>query len=348
MLPKMAMEKIKCDFCENNTGKILYDMGKRIFSKKDFKIIYCNYCEILYTSPRLSGFEITKYYPDDFYSFQPFNFSSFLPESDSLKKKITTFIKKTVLAETHGYPLISRPNIFLPKVFYKVIGRIFQHQIGYFFPPYIKDGKVLDVGCGNGSYLAKLRELGWDVYGVEQNKKIGDWARQNLSLNIFSGDFESSKFPDNHFDVINFTHVFEHLPDLKVSLNEVQRVLKKGGLLIIDVPNVASVEQKIFGKYWSGWAPPLHLFHFSPSIIKKILNENGFEIIKIIYSADPRRVIASLPFFWNCITKNNNSKMQRFLDADKNIVLRLFLIPIGYFLSIIRQTSTIIVWARKI
>lgn len=140
--------------------------------------------------------------------------------------------------------------------------------------------------------------MGYETYGIELNKKAVQWARDMLGLNVFSGTLLNNRFPSEFFDIVNFSHVFEHLHDPIETLQEVYRILKFGGVVMIDIPNNESLERRIFGEYWGGWDPPRHLFHFSPRTIKKVLQKSKFVVEKIEFPSDPRSVIPTLPFFF--------------------------------------------------
>jgi len=112
---------------------------------------------------------------------------------------------------------------------------------------------------------------------VEVSKYAAAYGNKH-GLNIFNGELNDAKFPSNFFDVIVMNHVLEHLFNPKETLQEVSRILKPDGLLIIGIPNIDSYAARVFGKYWSAMEIPRHLYHFSVKTLKLLLSENNFEI----------------------------------------------------------------------
>lgn len=144
---------------------------------------------------------------------------------------------------------------------------------------YRGSGKILDVGCAAGFFLKIAKDGGFEVYGVEPNHWLADWGRKNLMLDIFPRSFEKANFPGDFFDVATFWDVLEHLTDPLGALARTNRILKKGGIVVVNYPDIDSLPAKVFGKRWwfviSG-----HLFYFTPETISKMLAKAGFEVIK--------------------------------------------------------------------
>jgi SAM-dependent methyltransferase len=113
-------------------------------------------------------------------------------------------------------------------------------------------------------------------------------------LNVFTGTVEEAKFENDFFDVIILNNVLEHLFDPKTTLNEINRILKNNGTLVIGIPNANSFEAKIFKKYWSAWDLPRHLYHFTPNTIKSLLNKTGFQVLEIKFDNNPTVTLSSL------------------------------------------------------
>src|SRR5262249_487357 len=99
--------------------------------------------------------------------------------------------------------------------------------------------KVLDLGCGDGRKLWTLKQLGCDVVGVEFDGEAGATGR-DLGLDVRLGSLEEQDFPTATFDAVLMSHVIEHLPDPKATLQECLRILKPGGQLRMLTPNAAA------------------------------------------------------------------------------------------------------------
>lgn len=162
--------------------------------------------------------------------------------------------------------------------------------------PFKTNGKLLDIGCGDGKELLRQKENGWDTYGVEINDLAANYVRKHYGLNVFTGIVEDAEFDDEFFDVIILNNVLEHMSDPKTTLNEIHRILKNDGTLIISIPNADSFEAKKFKKYWTGWDLPRHLYHFTPKTIKSLLITTGFQISEIKFDNNPNIMLSSLKY----------------------------------------------------
>jgi SAM-dependent methyltransferase len=180
----------------------------------------------------------------------------------------------------------------LKKLVHRFINKIY-YKIDI---PHHSGGKILDIGCGDGKGLLKLKEDGWETFGVEISPLASEHARNNLGLNIFTGTVEDAQYEDEFFDIIILNHVLEHLSYPKTTLTEINRILKHEGELIISIPNVNSFEARHFKKYWSAWELPRHLYHFTPSTIRLLLDKTGFEVINIEYDNNPNNILSSFKY----------------------------------------------------
>ncbi|HUI45134.1 MAG TPA: class I SAM-dependent methyltransferase [Nitrospirota bacterium] len=145
--------------------------------------------------------------------------------------------------------------------------------------PYVPGGKALDIGCGCGELLLWLKNHGWsEVRGVEISKGAAALANDH-GLNVFCGELANAHYPDSYFDYISLIHVLEHMHDPVMTLNEICRILKPDGLLVVGVPNFASYENKVFGEYQSFMKEvPRHLYHFSKKSITDMFEKSGLMI----------------------------------------------------------------------
>ncbi len=117
-------------------------------------------------------------------------------------------------------------------------------------------------------------------------------------MNVFTGIVENAKFENEFFDVIILNNALEHMSDPKTTLNEINRILKNNGTLVIGIPNANSFEAKKFKKYWTGWDLPRHLYHFTPDTIKSLLNKTGFQVLEIKFDNNPNVTLSSLKYIF--------------------------------------------------
>lgn len=140
-----------------------------------------------------------------------------------------------------------------------------------------RGGRVLDVGCGRGLLLKAFRQRGWDVQGTELSDHAARYAREVAEVPVKIGRFEEMSFPDSHFDAVAMWHVLEHVHDPGVTLAEVSRVLKPGGVALVGVPNFSGLEARLFKDKWFHLDVPRHITHLTKATLKKALNENGLQ-----------------------------------------------------------------------
>ena len=150
---------------------------------------------------------------------------------------------------------------------------------------YKKKGRLLDIGYGDGSFLYKVQNEGFEVFGSDISSEAFEIVNKKLGFNknIFNCELEDCKFPNNYFDVITLCHVLEHLPDPKKTLYEIEKKIKDDGILIVSVPNIDCFVFKVFKRFWFSLDTPRHYYHFSYNTIYKILKLTGFKVIKISY-----------------------------------------------------------------
>jgi SAM-dependent methyltransferase len=140
-----------------------------------------------------------------------------------------------------------------------------------------QEPKLLDLGCGNGAFLAQMRDAGWEVAGLEPDpKSVAAAARAGLPVK--AGLLEESTFPEDHFDAITLSHVIEHLHDPVATLKMCRRVLKPSGVIWVATPNLASLGYQIYGRDWFALDPPRHLILFTPDSLRGALRSAGFEV----------------------------------------------------------------------
>ncbi len=143
----------------------------------------------------------------------------------------------------------------------------------------IEGKKFLDIGSATGLLLSKMRNKGWDVEGVELTKRSASYAISKYKVKVHNKTLEKVGYKSGTFDAVHMSHVIEHVPDPKETLNEIYRILKKGGYFVIVTPNIDSFQARIFNAKWRS-AHKDHLTLFSIKTLKKYLKNSGFKIIR--------------------------------------------------------------------
>ncbi|MCL6557021.1 MAG: methyltransferase domain-containing protein [Burkholderiales bacterium] len=146
---------------------------------------------------------------------------------------------------------------------------------------YAKPGMtVLDYGCGIGQSLLDLRAMGADAYGVEADANVAPIAAYH-GLQIHIGSIYDDPFPGVNFDLIILNQVLEHIPNPAELLRRLAARLKRGGRLIVAVPNTGSIYRFLFRKRWINWHIPYHLHHFNRACLRTLGRRTGWCLIGV-------------------------------------------------------------------
>jgi SAM-dependent methyltransferase len=143
-------------------------------------------------------------------------------------------------------------------------------------------GRVLDVGCGAGGALSALAEMGeWDVRGLELDAEAARQAARR-GFDVRQGDLVDTDFPPESFDLIRMGHVIEHVRDPMATLRRAFELLRPGGILFGETPNIDCWDFRLFGRYWGALHFPRHIVLFSPETIRRACEEAGFMAPRIV------------------------------------------------------------------
>lgn len=275
-----------CLICGSNGRLLCENQHDRLFTAPGlWSLMLCPECDLIWLNPQPISEEIGSLYK----TYYTHNVTNNRPKFAKLKK----FLSNSIIAAELGYTELANSKI----------QRVLGHILSWARP--IKEiavlsvgsldghnkGTLLEIGCGSGAFLARMRELGWDVVGVEPDADAVTVARRSFGLNIYHGALQNIDFHDNNFDAIIMHHVIEHLSDPIDTLQECHRVLKPGGRLIIVTPNIRSIGHRLFKETWRGLEVPRHLFLFSPRSLKICAEMAGFHVKMLKTTAQSARGI---------------------------------------------------------
>lgn len=234
-----------CPVCGATSLNNFLEVKDHFLSKESFSLSQCSNCSFVFTNPRPDTNNLEKYYQSEDYF------------SHSKKKKGLI----TIL-----YDLVK--NYSLNRKF-KLISSI------------KSTGKVLDIGCATGEFLNYFKNKGWTCFGIEPAENPRNYAINNYQLDVVTENALDS-FEKESFDLITMWHVLEHVPNLNERIQQIDRLLKPDGLLIIALPNYLSWDAEHYKSFWAGYDVPRHLYHFSPQTISTLLSKYCISIINTV------------------------------------------------------------------
>ncbi len=160
-----------------------------------------------------------------------------------------------------------RKHVYLPRL--KTIARLTGSP-----------GRLLDIGCSNGSFLQAAQSLGWNGEGIELRAESAAIARE-AGVRVYTDYVEKLKLPGESYRAVTMWQVIEHLPDPQIVLEECHRLLEAGGILAVSTPNIKSIGWRLLRENWSPVEPTVHPHLFSAGTLQKLLEQAGFSTAKI-------------------------------------------------------------------
>ncbi|MBL7199908.1 MAG: class I SAM-dependent methyltransferase [Anaerolineae bacterium] len=268
------LEEITCILCGTADTKYLYsgyDLWRASSSSLDrelFRVVQCTKCGLVYINPRIHPDCIAGHYPEDYVAYSGQLAGPREPRAAALSHRLRRelFLQATGWAKP-ALPLATLLGLLSKTVWAKHAPLQFR----------VQGLRMLDIGCGVGNFLAVQRSLGWDVWGVEPSY-IAAQVCASRGLRVKHGQLDGTEWSEGFFDAVVLHQVLEHVADPQALLPKVHRLLRRNGLVQIDVPNFRSVAARLFGQFWIGADIPRHYFLFSPRTLRKLLMGSGFEV----------------------------------------------------------------------
>lgn len=306
------MKQTSCNYCgRDDFEQVIASRDLYLNRSAVYHLVRCRHCGLIYQNPQLEADELLPHYPPSEYALY----------------------SRAIEEESSALHRADRQRGMM---------RRYHHLMKYVDEP----GRMLDIGCATGAFIAAMRDQQWQVVGVELNPQAAEYARRTLHLDVRTGVLEDARFSDDEFDVVTMWDVFEHVLNPRETLREIARILKPGGWLVTAVPNPASLEARLFGRYWAGWDQPRHLHLYAPDVLRRYLQDAGFEQIKID-SFSGRLNVTLLSTGYLCNAKNIPEKRWKpWLNALYNWPLRLLTWPMYRLAEAFNQTTNMTVFAR--
>ena len=219
----------------------------------DAELVRCRSCELGWLQPQPSADQLARFYPPEYYG--------------STGQKFASWIEWAV----------------------RFVGGRHVRFLARRVP---QGGRILDVGCGRGVLLRELVDRGFEAHGFEVSQAAADGVDPRVAMRI-GDDLASAGYPERSFDQVIVWHVLEHVPRPRDLLEEIHRIMKPGGEIVVAVPNFSSLQARWSGPAWFHLDPPRHLFHFSMAGLRQLLAETGFRVDSVHHFS-----LRQNPFGW--------------------------------------------------
>jgi SAM-dependent methyltransferase len=251
----------QCPNCGASSKHLFLHAKDRHYGNSgEFQISRCTVCTLAFLDPMPSNELLASYYPSSFYAYQEYKKPG----------KVYKFIKSMLLMD---FPT-KDPSFDFP-------------------------GTILDIGCGSGEFIYEWSQKGWKVYGVEPSKQATDYGRSIRGLDITNGTLLEAKYHEAQFDYIRSNHSFEHINNPNETLDEIYRILKVNGKLLIGVPNIDGIFAKIFGTYWWYLGAPVHTFNYSTKTLSQLALKHGFSVDRVVHNGNFTGLLGSIQIWIN-------------------------------------------------
>ena len=241
-----GVEQIECNQCGADNTSVIFRVPTPVqyglqFGRDDWNIVRCRQCGLVYVNPRVDAETLRTFYSFDNSSDRSFVQAWFMDGADLQRATWRRFVRTL--------------QRFCPK------------------------GRLLDVGCGAGSFLVEAQRAGYEVAGQEVSPYFLDRLRSQFSIPIYSGDIENMAVSEASFDCVTAFDVIEHHPNPKQLLNEIHRLLHPGGIAMISTHDIGNAFARLYRMHWRHIHPIGHLTYFTRQTLTKMMESCGFRVI---------------------------------------------------------------------
>jgi 2-polyprenyl-3-methyl-5-hydroxy-6-metoxy-1,4-benzoquinol methylase len=236
----------QCPVCHSTQIQDVFSAKDYTVSNETFTIVKCSACLHMFTQNVASQNEIGKYYQSE-------NYISHSDTQKGIINKLYHAVRKRTLAGKKD---------------------LVEQETGK------QQGKILDIGCGTGAFLHTMKQARWQNTGLEP-----DDAARKKALELYNitplPSHEIFDMPQSTYDAITMWHVLEHVHQLHEYIAQLKNLLTINGRIFIAVPNYTSYDAQHYAAHWAAYDVPRHLYHFSPTSMKNLVEQHGLTIKKI-------------------------------------------------------------------
>jgi SAM-dependent methyltransferase len=285
--PAHGLERVEhCPACGSTSRQLLYaDLTDRTYRSAPgrWSLHRCGDCSCAYLDPR----------PDEATSALAYRtyYDGAAPSREQGPprgwRRVRRALRNGYLSSRYGYRLdpTSRAGEFVVPL----LPRYRQLADEHVRHLRLREGRprLLDVGCGEGEFLAEMQSLGWSVEGLDPSADAVAVA-QARGVSARQATLAEARLEAGSLDAITFRLVFEHLRDPVTMLAECRRALKPRGVVWIATPSLDSEAHRVFGRNWIHLEPPRHTVVYTASALAGLLASTGFEVVSVRPSRQAR------------------------------------------------------------
>ncbi len=272
-----------CPICQSAARTVLYDnLTDTLFrcAPGRWTLHACNGCGTAYLDPRPSATSIGKAYANYYTHSEPAQPTSAKDGAD-WRSALRTFARANLNSYRNArWQMALTPSntwgrYVVPLVL--PVRSLIEQQMRHMpSQPPDRQGRLLDVGCGNGAFLKMAQAAGWSVQGIDFDPiAVAEARRQGLAVDL--GGIDQLADQAQTYDWITCSHVLEHVHDPQELLHSMHRLLRPCGTLWLQTPNIDSIGHKTYGPYWRGLEPPRHLALMPLKALCSTLKKVGFK-----------------------------------------------------------------------
>jgi len=293
---------VPCDYCGSSDAETMFVGRDRLLSLPgEFPVVRCLTCGLIRTDPQPTPETLGAAYPE---GYEIHDVGIAIPDSPGgfLRYALTNF---------RGYPL-GEPAVWFSRLWNALPAkRLLLHRRMVGYVPYRGEGRLLDLGCGSGRYVARMGAAGWRAEGLDAvPRAVAEGQAEGLQLSV--GTLPGTELKAGQFDVVTMWHVLEHVPSPLATLRAVREVMKPGGALHLVCPLSDSLAARWTGAAWYGLDVPRHLTHFTRKTLTRHITEAGFTISGI----RPFRRPAFLSRSFRALAEDTARPLHRFLGRS--------------------------------
>lgn len=245
-LGKVSWQDVPCPLCDARQETLLLEIARGA-QDQPFRLVRCGRCGLGYVNPRPDEQSIAQFYSDDYEDHH--RAEDRAEQGSSLRQRLQRLFRL-------GGPAAD----------------------SFTSLPYQGEGRLLEYGCGTGWFGHRMRRLGWNVTGMDVSAAAVERAHLLFGLPVINGSLPHAAVGAESFDVITMGQVLEHVHWPHEVIAAAARALRPGGYLAVSVPNLDSWGFATFRADWHCLQLPIHLLHFTPATLRRLLEAHGLEV----------------------------------------------------------------------